>query len=329
MKKWDLADPNVWPEFETAEQCSNRQGKVVSELKANNYVPDPETGKGAYDDHITMLIRCRRGEPCNSPVCPVCTAAYRRWFVSHGLKAFESYDEILFLTWVPEPDCPQSVPFKFKGGELNNSLQMRLKRLLPPGVLPNVIVWGMEEFKFERKFNCVIPHIHCMVVGCTKDELKLIGGKRKPLKDRIIFFPIVIKRQGREQRVDRFSYTCKTHHQGTRWFPRKLDEDGKPIKPKKPENPKRKKMREEMKKKYIKLGGIKYTKHGYQKLLVENLRNPSAGIAYAEFLALLSGLSLHDLPVLRGITRKGTFGGMDWRTRDELFKRRARGMVRR
>lgn len=117
VEKYDLADPNVWPDFETEDFARKGLSEVIRVLEEHNIGDEDDDlldPPGPYDQAIKKLKSCSKGErDCQSPACPVCVRTFRRWAVSHGLKVMEKDKKVLFVTFVPEPPKKFLLPYKF------------------------------------------------------------------------------------------------------------------------------------------------------------------------------------------------------------------------
>lgn len=319
VAKYDPA--TEWNDFESPEFQRRCQRLVIQVLKEHNCGDEYLDTDPPYDKAIAKLRRCRKGSVrCLSPLCMSCMARFRRWYISHGLKAFEGDETVLFVTWVPEPDFPPTLPFTCDPLALEDMFQRRLERALKKSLCPadreRVKVWAFIEFKLERKLNCIVPHIHALISGCTADDLRPIGGakwdskkgKWRLPKDRVIYRPLQITKV-KGDRMEIFTYTAKNYMREQRSF--------REHTAKRPEAPKRRRLREgaaKMLKKHKRFG---FTKDGYKRYIRASRRGLKGTALQAEFYSFLAGLSVHDLVVLRRITRKHVPRNLDWIDADD------------
>ena len=333
VEEYDLADPDVWPDFESEKFARKKLREVIATLEEHNPANDEEDdiyygniGKRhrkhdkSYDKAIRILKACLEGRrDCQTHACPVCTRKYRRLPVSHALKAFEN-EEAFAGTFVPDPRPPYSVPENFNGRQFAEAFQERLRRCLPKAVRKKLKFFGYVELDINRKFKCFTPHIHFTVSGCTKDDLRMVCGYRlrtrngeaklSPPKSRIIKFPLVMKKLKEDDRVAWISYGIKSQRR---------NKDEYPTSQKKtPESRKAAKLRKQMAK-----------VHGKQSKLTEVGRRtlgawsgPKHGTAVqAELYNLLAQQSLHDLLVLSGIARVKVPRTLEWENLHDQDKR--------
>ncbi len=323
IDEYDLGNSYIWPEFETEEQCDERRAEVIRVLKSQNE-------DGSFNGAIQMLEWCRDGkQSCNSPVCPVCMREYRRLFVSHGLKAMEGHEQVHFTTWVPDPEFPPSIPFQFDAAKFVERFLTHVNRYLPDEVRESVKVWGFVEIKMNTKLKTIIPHIHCVVAGCSRDDVKLLAakkwdsraGKYKLPKNRVIHRPLQVKTLDNDARVALFSYCCKTHHKGDRGHIAPPSKRG--------DTQRRKQLQKEAAKTFRKHMKFKFTERAYREFSMARPKIEEK-LLRAELYHLLAGLNAHDMAVLRRITRKHVSRQFDWRTPDYGTPRRSRkGSLRR
>jgi hypothetical protein len=248
---------------------------------------------------------------------------FRRLFVSHGLKAMEKHEKVHFATWVPDPDFPPKIPFEFDALKFVERFQTHMKRWLPEAVRDKVRVWGFVEIKLNPQLRVIIPHIHCIIAGCSRADVKMLAakqwdkksGKFKLRKNRVIHRPLQVKTLSEESRVALFSYCCKTHHKG--------DRGHIAPKSKKEEAEKRKKLRQEAAKTFRKHAKFSFTKRAYQEFAIARPKIEAA-LLQAELYRMLASLNAHDMVVLRRITRKHVSRSFDWRNWDHHVQRKKR-----
>lgn len=216
--------------------------------------------------------------------------------------AMEMYDDVYFVTWVPEPKFPPT--FDFDPLKFVAKFQRRIDRRMK-NVAADLVVWGYVELKVDPKLQCLVPHIHCFMANCTKKDIERLVRKRwnkeqsKPrlMKNRIINRPLEVSPVPRDERVEVFSYCCKLYHRGKRDYPT--------VKPKGPPNEKRRRMAKAVKKLFKKHRKFGFTELGYKKFHAASTRQAKGVSADAERINTLAGLSVHDMAVFRRLTRRG------------------------
>lgn len=326
IEKYDLANKWLWPDYESDALKRNIRTEIILTLRTHDYTRG--IGYSAYHDAMAKLKNCGAGggdgSPCLSPICPFCMSMFRRWAVSHGLKAMEPYDDVWFVTWVPDPNCPPT--YKFDPAKFITKFQMRIKRRMA-NVADAVVLWGYVELKVEPKLRCLTPHIHCFIANCTKADIEQLKKRKRDKKrgcwvvpkNRIVYRPLVISKMPTERsgRIRAFSYACKLY--------RGKDAGRAPQESDREESQKSRRMRREMAAMFKRHRKFGFTKYGYKKLLEAGFHIRNGGLPQSEMFNTLAGLSVHDMLVLRRMTRKAIDSSvLRWTNVDHLEGRARR-----
>lgn len=161
--------------FESLPEARDRTAMLCKVLR---------NGDKPYWRIVPDLMICKHWSPCGLLPCPNCMRFYRIWIVAEILRLFQGQD-LLFVTIVP----PR---LRFPAGSLSDfeprNLIERVKRQLERYAPRGTIAIGGIDFSFEvdnvnGRPAAWQPHLHLIVAGCTKLELrKALQGLYPPSK---------------------------------------------------------------------------------------------------------------------------------------------------
>jgi hypothetical protein len=111
---------------------------------------------------------------CLSLADPVCARDHRRWIIGETLRLLADRDDLLAVTLIP----PQwRVPSPGLAGLEAKAPLAALKRQLERADLPGLMLVGgldlsLEIDRREGRPDAWQPHVHAIVTGCTREELR-------------------------------------------------------------------------------------------------------------------------------------------------------------
>jgi hypothetical protein len=171
------------PKFETLDDARRRRAKLVCQL--------------LHGDHSSQQIAvkldgCRGHRRCNSPICPMCVRALRRWFICETVGCIRG-----LLSSNPSGLRGRVVSFlaipaeehRFGKGalpdlhRLNKTLQQRFRRDKFPLVFAGIDV-SLNLFNNSIARARWQPHLYGLVVGLTREEVKAALSSYYPPRKR-------------------------------------------------------------------------------------------------------------------------------------------------
>lgn len=160
--KRELKLVHILPDFETPQEVRERKTALVNHLKAGK----PNTRRAGQ-----KIRKCRKGESCNSPICPRCIRKLRKSFVTGAMACI---DEVRAAEGIP---TDQIVAFsavlteeKYAAGDLHNAdlqqINERLQRRHQRAGLPLVFA-GVDVSFNENSEKRWEPHWQLQVYGVS------------------------------------------------------------------------------------------------------------------------------------------------------------------
>jgi hypothetical protein len=200
MKSSTSTIVRLLPEFETLNQVIGRRKEFIRAL---------EGGAGAATDLARMLEECADGEPCNSPICPVCVRALRTSFVLGVNKRVAKIGQAHNLPITAFSAIP--IGEKHKIGKLhradlllfNKCFQRRCHRARLPLVFAGFDISLNEDSRRRQKNLFWQLQVYGVAVGADGEAVKQALKHFYP-PDRSTYF-ILSSGSSRSEREDRGS----------------------------------------------------------------------------------------------------------------------------
>jgi hypothetical protein len=176
----------VWPKFETKAQALERRAKLVRQLQKSDH---------SAQQLAVKLDGCRGHRRCNSPICPMCVRALRRWFICETIACFNELSAANPSALRGKVTAFSAIPREeeYREGRLHvadllslgERLQKRHERAGFPLVFAGVDV-SLNVFDNSTSTRRWQLQVYGVVIGCTPEQVRTAlsglypAGKRTP-----------------------------------------------------------------------------------------------------------------------------------------------------